>query len=388
MTQFHTIRMQRRTGERGVALVMVVFFALISMAYISSALSSGLAVRRQARYFTASQRAHDVAESAVHRLVALLATPAKLDVLDEGRYTGTVSSEGETTNRFEITIWSAADDGADNDQDGRTDEPDEADLFEVESTGEFDRVRRTVRVTLLARYRPADMNSATYLADPNSAIGFSGNAFRIAGENHDLSGSEVDGPVAGIGVPGYEGFVLEQIRELHQNNVTGAGGSPSVMQVPELDLQDLVEEGARSANVVLEPETTVSPKKDETWGKPSAPAIVYSPGDVHISGGAAGTGVMIVNGNLTISGKFSWTGIVIVRGEVRFVGGGGEKRLLGALVVQDRIVAEEDGEVLSLRGNVEILFSRDAIARVMQSFATYTILNWREGANPEAMKAP
>jgi len=383
-----TTRIPNRDRERGVALLLVVFFALIAMAYISSALTSAVAARSQARYFTASQRAHEVAESAVHRLVALLATPERLEVLDTGRYTGTVSSEGETANRFQVSIWSAADDGADNDQDGRADEEDEADLYEIESTGEFDRVQRTVRVTLLARYRPADMNSATYIADKNSQIGFAGNAFRIAGENHDLDAKEVDGTVVGIGVPGFAGFLRDQIKERHYDNVTGTGGSPSVVEVPELDLQDLVEEGARSANVVLEPDTTITPDKDESWGEPTAPSIVYAPGDVHISGGAKGTGIMIVNGNLTITGKFAWQGIMIVRGEVRFAGGGGEKRLLGALVVEERIVTEDEGKVLDMRGNVEILFSREAITRVMQSFATYTILNWREGANPEPVETP
>ncbi|MHC4940869.1 MAG: hypothetical protein ACYTHK_18155 [Planctomycetota bacterium] len=377
-----------RNDERGVALLVVIFFALVAMAYISSALTSSVAARQQARYFTASQRAHEVAESAVHRLVALLATPDRYEVLETGRYTGYVSSEGETSNQFEVSIWPARDDGADNDQDGRTDEEDEADLYEVESTGEFDRVRRTVRVTLLARYRPADMHSATYIADQNSQIGFSGNTFRIAGENHNLAAQQVDGTVVGIGVPGFAGFIRDQVTKLHADNVTGTGGSPSVVEVPELDLQDLVEEGARSANVVLEPETTNTPEKDESWGTARAPAIVYSPGDAHISGGARGMGIMIVNGDLTITGKFAWQGLVIVRGEVRFAGGGGEKRVLGALVVEERIVTEEEGKVLDLRGNIEILFSREAIDRVMQSFATYTILNWREGPNPERMEAP
>ena len=104
--------------------------AAISLAESLGFLFAQAIARSQARYFTASQRAHEVAESAVHRLVALLATPERLEVLETGRYTGTVSSEGETANRFQVSIWSAADDGADNDQDGRADEEDEADLYE------------------------------------------------------------------------------------------------------------------------------------------------------------------------------------------------------------------------------------------------------------------
>jgi len=371
-----------RRNERGVALVLVVFFALIAMTYISSALTSAVAARHQARYFTASQRAHETAESAVHRLVALLATNEKWAVLDSGHYEGTVTTEGETSNDFQISIWSAADDGADNDQDGFVDEEDEIDLYEVESTGEYDRVQRTVRVTLLARYRPAEISSATYIADQNSNIGFSGNAFRIAGENHDLDANEVEGAVTGIGVPGFAGFLRDKIDAKDYNNITGIGGTPSITEVPELNLQDLIEEGARSANVVLEPDTTISPDKEAPWGSLDAPAIVYSPGDVKISGGATGSGIMIINGNVELSGSFNWEGIMIVRGEVLFSGGGDVQRLLGALVVEEGIRTDDGTGMVDMRGNVEILYSRDAVNRVMQSFATYTILNWREGANP------
>jgi hypothetical protein len=362
--------------------VLVVFFALIAMTYISSALTSAVAARHQARYFTASQRAHEVAESAVHRLVALLATNDKWAVLDSGRYEGTVTTAGQAENDFEISIWSAADDGADNDQDGIIDEEDEVDLFEVESTGEFDRVRRTIRVTLLARYRKPNIASATYIADQNSQIGFSGNTFRIAGEDHDLSANQVDGAVTGIGIPGYAGFLRDQIDAKHYDNITGLGGTPSITEVEELDLQDLVEEGARSANVVMDPETVTSPTNDDPWGTIDAPAILYSPGNVKISGGAKGSGIMIINGDVEISGSFEFHGIMIVRGEVRFTGGGDIQRVLGALVVEEGITTGDETGSVDMRGNVEVLFSNEAITRVLQSFATYTILNWREGANP------
>ena len=41
------------------------------------------------------------------------------------------------------------------------------------------------------------------------------------------------------------------------------------------------------------------------------------------------------------------------------------------------------GTGLDVRGTIDILFSQDAVDHVMQAFATYTILNWRDGPNPE-----
>ena len=46
-------------GERGIALVAVAFFALIALAYVSSTLTSSIAVHNQARYYTAAQRANE-----------------------------------------------------------------------------------------------------------------------------------------------------------------------------------------------------------------------------------------------------------------------------------------------------------------------------------------
>jgi len=372
----------RQHSQRGSAVLAVALLSLVALTYISSTLISSLAVKRQSRAYVASQRAYEIAESGVHQLIARLATDQGPGLLVDGTANGTMEAPDGTVNRFEIALWSAADDGADNDQDGVADEADEANLVEVRSTGRFDGIRRTVRVTLLARYRDANVTSATYLDDPNASLNFAGNSFRIKGEDHDLDGNETGDLAAGIGVPGSIADILNQIDGKDAGNISGAGGSPSVQEVDELDMQALIEEGARSANVSLTPGSTTKPSEEGAWGTIDAPAIVYSPGDVKISGGAAGAGILLVDGDLDISGSFEWKGLIIVRGGVRFTGGGGLKRLLGALVVQSRL--EEDESVdLDLRGTIEILFSRQAVNRVMKSFATYTVLNLREDANPE-----
>lgn len=371
-----------RSNERGTAVLAVALLSLVALTYISSTLISSIAVKKQSRAYVASQRAYEIAESGVHQLIALLASPQSAAILAAGAADGTIEASDGTTNTFEIALWSAAGDGADNDQDGTADEADEAELVEVRSTGTFDGTRRTVRVTLLARYREANVASAAYLDDPNASLNFSGNSFRIKGEDHDLMGNETGDLTPGIGVPGSTADILSQISGNEADNITGAGGTPSVSTVTELDMQSLIEEGARSANVTLEAGSNTKPSTPGEWGTIITPAIVYCPGDVKISGGAAGAGILLVDGNLEISGGFEWKGLIVVRGGVRFTGGGGGKRLLGALVVQSRL--EEDVSIdLDVRGTIDIMFSRQAVNKVMSSFASYTVLNWREDANPE-----
>jgi len=380
------VRRTRTSSERGVALVAVIFFALVAMAYTGSALTSVVAVRKQARYQIASQRAHEAAESGVHRVLAMLSEVEHVDLRDGGEVEGVLQGSGKGAIRFVATLEPAGADGADNDQDGRADEADEADLIEVRSTGYCDRIARTVRVTLLARYRKMDVGAATYLADPLAQVGFNGNSFLISGFEHDLEGNQIQGAVPGIGVPGSPLTIVKQLKAKAGAKVVGQGASPSVHEVDPLDLKDLIEEGARAASVELKPDTTITKVPSGAWGTLSSPSVIYAPGNIHISGNAEGAGILIVDGNLTISGGFQWVGLVIVRGEVTFSGGGAGKRLTGALIVERNVitgVVTLSSQALTVNGTVDVLFSNQAVNHVMRSFATYTLLNWREGPNPD-----
>ena len=43
---------------------------------------------------------------------------------------------------------------------------------------------------------------------------------------------------------------------------------------------------------------------------------------------------------------------------------------------------------LAINGTVDILFSKETLAIINKAFATYSILNWREGPNPPGEAAP
>ena len=51
--------------------------------------------------------------------------------------------------------------------------------------------------------------------------------------------------------------------------------------------------------------------------------ILYAPGDLHISSGGYGQGILLVAGNLTISGGFTFNGVVVTLGEIMMTGTGG-----------------------------------------------------------------
>ena len=72
----------------------------------------------------------------------------------------------------------------------------------------------------------------------------------------------------------------------------------------------------------------------------------------------------------------------VVRGEARFTGGGGGKRLVGAMIIEEPTGGSTSGVMMDIRGTIDVLFSQEAVNKVMAAFASYTILNWREGPTP------
>jgi hypothetical protein len=106
------------------------------------------------------------------------------------------------------------------------------------------------------------------------------------------------------------------------------------------------------------------------WGDPltaTSPCfgyfpIIYSPGNLHISGGV-GQGILLVNGDLDIAGGFEFFGPVIVQGGVSSTGTGGH--IVGGLMAQN---ATLNSSLIS--GNSTVTFSRCAITRALQASAT------------------
>jgi len=374
----HARRFETSNRECGAALVSALLFALVAAAYVAAIVSADLAVSGQARAHQGAREAHAAAGSGINYAVALMSQPNRQEFLDTVPVGQTLRGTGAHSTRFQVNLTSALADGADNDLDGLIDEADEAEMYEAVSIGSYDGMTRAVRATLLARFATPQMPSAVYVHDPMAGVTLNGNAFRISGQDVDMAGRRTGSTVPGIGVNGSPTSIITELQSQHSQNVTGSGGTPSVAQVAPLDLAPLIAQGARTANVVLEEGVSNEPENPGDWGTEKAPAVVYGVGDIRISGQPKGFGILVIDGNLTLSGKFTWHGLIVVKGSVTISGGGGNKNIIGGLVVDQGVSIEEDPEV-TVQGSVDIDYSGATIEHVRRTFAIYQVMNWREG---------
>ncbi len=72
-----------------------------------------------------------------------------------------------------------------------------------------------------------------------------------------------------------------------------------------------------------------------TTGVSPAPStqVTYVPGDLQLSGGSVGSGILIVNGDLNIHGGLQFYGLILVKGVIKFTGGGSNStNIIGAVL--------------------------------------------------------
>jgi hypothetical protein len=108
----------------------------------------------------------------------------------------------------------------------------------------------------------------------------------------------------------------------------------------------------------------------ENWGAPADPTdpcafyypIIYAQGDVHLTGGAGGQGILLVDGNLTISGGFQFAGVVVVKGAL--IASGSGNKIAGSVDVWGASDSTSTiGEASKGVGKSRLKFSSCAIQR-------------------------
>lgn len=67
-----------------------------------------------------------------------------------------------------------------------------------------------------------------------------------------------------------------------------------------------------------------NPASDPTLG-PQQQQVTYVPGNLQITGGSIGNGILIVDGDLDIHGGLQFYGLILVKGVISFTGGGSDK---------------------------------------------------------------
>jgi hypothetical protein len=145
------------------------------------------------------------------------------------------------------------------------------------------------------------------------------------------------GVIAGGDIPG----TTSGIPSNRLNNYVGSGGAPSVGDISGLlppneqtvtSLQNLVRSITQVANNVLT--GPISGLSAAQLGSAANPQITVVNGDLTLSGGGTGYGILVVTGNFTFSGDWGWRGVVLAIGSGNVQeNGGGNNEFDGAVLV-------------------------------------------------------
>jgi hypothetical protein len=216
---------------------------------------------------------------------------------------------------------------------------------------------------------------------PGIAVDVNGNSFSVTGTDTNPGGSPGAGaPVMGIatdiGDPAGSNAttITTQIPTHFQDQVAGAGGTPSVAETDKIDFEQVWSWLSTAPKTVVLPGTY----SDGTWGSAAANdyRVTCCKGDLELSGDLVGAGILMVDGNVTFSGHSEFSGIVIVRGDTTLTGGGSGVHVYGSLLVGKS--ADDADPTLTISGNTKMAFSSLALSNACKLIPpTYTILSWK-----------
>jgi hypothetical protein len=104
------------------------------------------------------------------------------------------------------------------------------------------------------------------------------------------------------------------------------------------------------------------PRKNSTI----IPQITYVPGNVTLTAGSIGNGILIIDGDLNIQGGFEFYGLVLVKGVVKFTGGGSGGS--GATNIYGAVLAGQQSYVDNIfGGSANIHFDKCALTQDLEN---------------------
>jgi hypothetical protein len=384
----HVLLRSKRSRESGNVFVLIVLMLVPLAALAGSAISLGS--RETNEHVAQRGRAMALvhAESGLDRALAqVIDDPDNLEALEVGEEAG----DGL---RARVVFEELGADGIDNDADGAVDEDDEDRMIRVTSMGcvnvdavdgAGDPVVQAGVESYVKRVRAIATKGeglppfpfAVYLGDPLAEVDMNGNSFFIDG--HDYTGTLGPGPgttVPGIATTGATNNIKSQLSNQQFDNVKGEGTDPSIKTVGSIDLEQIINDYKNSADIKFTSSTHYTGNLgnyDEGDFR-----VTHANGNLRISGGSQGAGLLLVDGNLEITGGWEFRGIVIVTGQVIFRGGGGGKRVVGTLLVGGDVMEGGHDEDLEVSGTVDILYSSTIQSEVSASVASFTMNGWQE----------
>ncbi|MEK7317022.1 MAG: pilus assembly PilX N-terminal domain-containing protein [Candidatus Eisenbacteria bacterium] len=206
-----------------------------------------------------------------------------------------------------------------------------------------------------------------------SPINFNGNSFYVDGHDHEAAApyDTVSGatPLLGISTPNDPGVISGALTGQQIDNVEGSGSDPSVgSSTVNLDLPALAAGWSQMADLTLA--GPLNNPSTAGWGSIGDLKIVHVTGDLHVSGGASGAGVLVIDGDFEMSGTFNWNGVVLCLGDLTVTGGGTAKQVVGAVMVQGTL-----NGTATMNGNIKCLYSSEMISQ-LNALTPYEVSSW------------
>lgn len=203
--------------------------------------------------------------------------------------------------------------------------PDPANTGTITVTAHGDSRSQRIVVARVRRSPNFDGRGALYLADDSADTKFSGSAFEIDGNDHDVAGHVVPGGVVKPGISDRTDSVTADVKASLNNtqidSVRGlgysldphtpsvvTGGGPSVADLNQIISDILARPGVVSSN-------DSNLNADTTFGDCSHPQITHlTASSVTVNGHVTGCGILVADGSITINGTADFVGWIIVRG--------------------------------------------------------------------------
>ncbi|MGH7631217.1 MAG: pilus assembly PilX family protein [Gemmatimonadales bacterium] len=363
-------------NERGIALVVAILALVVIGALVTGTFFMSTIEQRTARNAAHASRALEAAEAGMHSMIGgwvpvsyVAGTPVTFNK------TPVPNAVGDS---FQVTVTQL-----------------NAELLLVQSVG-TSLEGGTQTLATAVRLNTADVNvtAAITTTDP---INFNGASFVVNGANSDPNGWSACPPGTdryAIRTASNQWFV-PPMNPNAQDNVTGVGNWPSV-ETNQGDITDdtfsafgdvTYTQMAANASIQFaayqngpyQPTPTVTATNRcnygdlYNWGEPwrtagyIAPCENYFPtihaaGNLHLSGGSRGQGILLVDGDLTITGGFQFYGLVIAKGAVDLGGTGSDGgKVFGGLFSQNIEINDQS----IIHGNASVQYSNCAILRAL-----------------------
>ncbi len=313
-----TLPRRLRADERGFALFAVCLTLLVLLTIgAASTLYTTVDLRATSHYDTGN-RAFAAAEAGVLHALSTINESGVIDfendVVDRwSSLYGTTSKAipGLPSLTYQVAV--------------ATDAGDPGNRGQLVATGFAPLSARRSIIINLARGDFTGSPGAIYLAAENVSSQFTGNAFDVNGNDHNVFGDPVPaGPVKpGISTRNATASqsVINSLNNQQRDNVKGLGFSmspltPSVLPTggPSVtDLDNIIDRVLSLPGVV-----TTSQKNfngNSSFGSIAAPQITYmTNSNVTLNGNASGAGILVVDGSIKINGSLDFVGWIIVRG--------------------------------------------------------------------------